>query len=175
MRVIHPLDRDWAPSSECAAIKDWIDGYPDRDKEVLRSLASLKRREAWVWSPEIGFGPQCIQFPLFATYDSFAVPSGESAAKLKGWAAVDLEEVKAKLAIVVEEAEANDPGKLKAEIARLRREIAQRDAAGRAKPDPQALTEADWQGISRGFRRCGEFRCCAQRASRRATRSLRMI
>jgi DNA helicase HerA-like ATPase len=41
MRVIHPLDRD--------AIKDWIDGCPDLDKgkEVLRSLASLKRGEAW--------------------------------------------------------------------------------------------------------------------------------
>jgi uncharacterized protein len=84
MRVIHPLDR--------RAIEDWIDGCPDPDKgkEVLRSLASLKRGEAWVWSPEIGFGPTLIQFPLFSTYDSFAAPSGESAGKLKGWAEVDL-------------------------------------------------------------------------------------
>jgi hypothetical protein len=66
MRVIHPLDRE-----------DWIDGCPDPDKGkgVLRSLASLKRGEGWVWSPEIGFGPQLIQFPLFATYDSFAAPT----------------------------------------------------------------------------------------------------
>src|SRR5262249_4811724 len=121
-RVIHPLDR--------RAIEDWIDGCPDPDKgkEVLRSLASLKRGEAWVWSPEIGFGPQLIQFPLFATYDSFAAPSGETAAKLKGWAAVDLEEVKAKLAAVVEEAKANDPATLKVEIGRLKRELAQREA-----------------------------------------------
>jgi hypothetical protein len=49
----------------------------DKGKEVLRSLASLKRGEAWVWSPEIGFGPKCIQFPLFATYDSFAAALDE--------------------------------------------------------------------------------------------------
>ena len=39
---------------------------------------------------------------------------------------------------------------------------------------PTTRSRCHRQGISRGFRRCGEFRCCAQRASRRATRSLRM-
>ena len=147
MRVIHPLDRD--------AIKDWIDGCPDQDKgkEVLRSLASLKRGEAWVWSPEIGFGPECIQFPLFATYDSFAAPTGETAARLKGWAAVDLEEVKAKLAAVVEEAKANDPAALKAEIARLKRELAQCNTAAAPRPDAEALLKAEEAGYRRGYDR----------------------
>ncbi len=137
MRVIHPLDR--------RAIEEWIDGCPDPDKgkEVLRSLASLKRGEAWVWSPEIGFGPQCIQFPLFATYDSFAAPTGENIAKLKGWAEVDLEEVKTKLAAVVEEAKANDPAALKAEIARLKRDLA-------ARIDPQQIVNAEAFGYARG-------------------------
>ena len=114
MRVIHPLDR--------RADEDWISGCPDasKGKEVLTTLAGLKRGQGWVWSPEIGFGPACIQFPLFATYDSFAAPTGEVAAKLKGWAAVDLDDVKAKLASVVEEAKANDPRELRAEIARLK-------------------------------------------------------
>jgi uncharacterized protein len=79
MRVIHPLDR--------RVIEDWIDGFPDQDKETLRSLASLKRGGAWVWSPKSGSGPKCIEFPLFATYDSFA-PPGENAVKLKRWPAV---------------------------------------------------------------------------------------
>jgi hypothetical protein len=116
MRVIHPLDRN--------AIKDWIDGCPDADKgrEVLQSLASLPRGTGWVWSPEIGFGPTRIAFPMFKTYDSFKAPTGEEA-KLKGWAAVDLDDVKAKLATVVQEAAANDPKRLRARIAELEREL----------------------------------------------------
>jgi hypothetical protein len=141
MRVIHPLDR--------AAIKDWIDGCPDQDKgkEVLRSLASLKRGEAWVWSPEIDFGPTRLQFPLFATYDSFKPPTGETAGKLKGWAAVDLDEVKAKLAAVVEDAKANDPAALKAEIARLKRELSSAPTV----VDAEALHEAEEAGYRRGY------------------------
>jgi hypothetical protein len=113
MRVIHPLDR--------GAIKDWIDGCPDASKgrEVLEQLASMPRGEGWVWSPEIGFGPVRIAFPLFKTYDSFAAPTGEGTEKLKGWAEVDLDDVKSKLATVVQEAEANDPKRLRAEISRL--------------------------------------------------------
>jgi hypothetical protein len=111
-KVIHKLDRD--------AIKDWIDGCADATKgrEVIADLAQLKKPEAWVWCPEVDFGPKRITFPLFRTYDSFK-PQAADAGKLKGWADVDLEDVKAKLVSVVKEAEANDPRKLKAEIARL--------------------------------------------------------
>lgn len=110
MRVIHPLDRK--------AIKDWIDGCPDqvKGKEVLDTLASMPRGTGWAWSPEIGFGPKKIAFPMFVTYDSFAAPTGEKAERLKGWAEVDLNEVKAKLDDVVKEAKANDPAELKREL-----------------------------------------------------------
>lgn len=113
-KVIHKLDRD--------AIKDWIDGCADaaKGKEVIADLAQLKKPEAWVWCPEVDFGPQRIEFPMFRTYDSFR-PQPADAGKLKGWAEVDLEEVKAKLVTVVKEAEANDPRKLKARIAELER------------------------------------------------------
>lgn len=117
MRVIHPLDRN--------AIKDWIDGCPDAEKgrQVLLSLASMPRGTGWVWSPEIGFGPKEIAFPMFRTYDSFKAPTGEEV-KLKGWASIDLDDVKAKLSEVVAEAEANDPKLLKKRIADLERELA---------------------------------------------------
>lgn len=113
MRVIHPLDRK--------AIKEWIDGCPDADKgkEVLDSLASMQRGEGWVWSPEIGYGPRRVVFPMFKTFDSFNGPVGDEQVQLKGWAEVDLEEVKSKLAKVVEEAKANDPKELKNRIAEL--------------------------------------------------------
>jgi hypothetical protein len=118
-RVIHPLDR--------SAMKDWIDGCgdPALGKEVLDTLAGLQRNQGWVWSPEIGFGPKLVDFPMFATYDSFAAPkNGASDRKLKGWADVDLEEVKTKLAAAIAEHQANDPKSLKAETAKQKTEIA---------------------------------------------------
>lgn len=131
MRVIHPLDRN--------AVKDWIDGCPDPEKgrEVLQSLASMPRGTGWVWSPEIGFGPVRVEFPKFSTYDSFKAPTSgaDTAEKLKGWAAVDLEDARTKLSAVVEEAAKNDPRLLRARIheleARVKEALADepRDAA----------------------------------------------
>lgn len=118
MRVIHPLDRN--------AIKEWIDGCPDREKgkEVLESLASMKRGEGWVWSPEIGFGPKRIAFPLFQTFDSFAAPKTEADRHPKGWADVNLDEVRERLAASIEQAKQDDPRLLRARIAELQRELA---------------------------------------------------
>lgn len=135
MRVIHNLDR--------GAIKDWIDGCddPSRGKEVLSTLAQLERGEAWVWSPEVKFGPSRLKFPMFRTYDSFS-PQAHAAAKLKGWAEVDLEEVKSKLASVVEEAKANDPGELKRQIAELKRQLATKPAGIKNPPDSRMIAAA---------------------------------
>lgn len=113
MRVIHAADR--------TAFEDWIDGCgdPEQGAELVKTVASMQRGEAWVWSPEASFGPKRIQFPMFKTYDSFAPQRSQHAARLKGWADVDLDEVKKKLEVVVKEAEANDPAKLKARIREL--------------------------------------------------------
>lgn len=113
MRVLHPADR--------GAVSDWIKGCGDLElgNKVLNSLADMKRGEGWAWSPEIGFGPERVQFPLFKTYDSFKPQSAEDLGSLKGWAEVDLEDVKAKLATVVQEAEKKDPAKLQARIREL--------------------------------------------------------
>jgi uncharacterized protein len=112
MRVIHKADRD--------AIKDWIDacGDPEKGKEVLNTVASMQRGEAWAYSPEAEFGPKRVQFPMFDTYDSFR-PQKSSEVKLKGWAEVDLAEVTKKLEAAVKEAEATDPKKLQAKIREL--------------------------------------------------------
>jgi len=118
MRVIHKADRD--------AIRDWIDacGTEEVGKELLNTIASMQRGEAYVYSPEAEFGPKRIQFPLFKTYDSFKAQNANAPVKLKGWADVDLDEVKKKLAAAVAEAEANDPSKLKAKILELQRQLA---------------------------------------------------
>lgn len=128
MRVNHAADR--------AAVKDWIDGCGDKAKglEVLNGLAQLPRGSAWIWSPEIGFGPTLIRFPMFETFDSFAPPQLQRKVSNSGWADVDLGAVKEKLASVIKEAEDNDPKKLKAEIARLQRSLIGEAMAIKLKP-----------------------------------------
>lgn len=116
-RMVHKADRD--------AVKDWIDGCGDSDKgdEVLDGLAQLERPQAWVWSPEAGFGPEIVTFPMFETFDSFAPPQLQKKVSDEGWGTVNLDDVKAKLASVIEERKANDPEVLKAEVRRLNGEL----------------------------------------------------
>lgn len=112
-KVIYKADRD--------AIKDWIDGCADMTigKEVVDSLAQLKKPQAWVWCPEIEFGPELVEFPMFKTYDSFKPQKADAPAQLAGWASVDLAELEGRLTVVVEEAKASDPKVLKARIREL--------------------------------------------------------
>ena len=139
MRLIAPQDRE--------AVKDWIDGCGDakKGKEVLDSLASLGRGEGWAWYPE-GNYLERLTFPRIRTFDSSATPTdGEAPAAPKTLADIDLSAVNAALTAAVEEAKANDPKLLRAEVDRLRREL----AAERAKPaDPEAMVR---EGRSRGL------------------------
>jgi hypothetical protein len=120
LRVTHPRDRE--------AVEDWIDGNgdPDVGKEVVASLAQMKREEGWVWSPDAEFGPKRVTFPMFQTFDSFAPPQLQRKVSGKGWADVDLTAVKEKLAAVIQEAEENDPKLLKQQLADLRQQLAAR-------------------------------------------------
>jgi len=117
MRVTHPADR--------GAVADWLKEYSndnERGKLVLTSLSSMKRGEAFVWSPEAEIFEQ-KQFPLFKTYDSFAPPPEGKKLQLKGWATVDMKEVRAKLAKVIEKAEETDPKALKKKIIALQADL----------------------------------------------------
>lgn len=119
MRVVHKADRN--------AVEEWIEGCgdPAKGKEVLNSLAGMKRGEAFVWSSEIAFGPERLAFPMFETFDSFAPARLQKKISQKGWASVDLTEVREKLARVIEQAKAEDPVELNKTIAALRKEIVQ--------------------------------------------------
>lgn len=110
MRVLHPSDRN--------AVSDWIKGCGDSDgSQVLNSLAQMERGEGWAWSPEIGFGPKRVKFPMFKTYDSFRAQTVEDAKRITGWAEVDLDEVRGKFAATIEKAKAEDPKELKRQLA----------------------------------------------------------
>ena len=125
MRVLHPSDR--------GAVSDWIKGCGDSEgSEVLSSLAQMERGEGWVWSPEIGFGPKRVKFPLFHTYDSFRAQTAADAKRLTGWAEVDLAQVRQKFAATIERAKADDPSELRKQIAELKRVNAQHAKAAAA-------------------------------------------
>lgn len=115
MRVIAPQDR--------RAIEDWIGEWADpaKGKEIIASLPSLPTGDAWIWSPEAGVLKR-EHFPLASTYDSGKAPSGEEGApELQP---LDLEAVSALLDKAAADIKANDPRALKAEVARLSRELA---------------------------------------------------
>lgn len=115
MRVIHAADRQ--------AVKDWIDGCGDDNhgKIVLDALAGLPRGSAYIWSPEVGFGPKRVDFPMFTTFDSFAPPQLQKQVSDSGWADVDLAEVRQKMAAVIEEHKAKDPTELRKQLAEEKR------------------------------------------------------
>lgn len=126
-RAIHPLD--------LKAMEDWMSGYdPARAREVRASLPKMQRPDAWVWSPEIDFGPKQITWPLFKTYDSFAAPTSHTVRKLKGWAAIQEGEISERLAKVAEEAKANDPKELRTRIVERDRRIVDLERQLAAKP-----------------------------------------
>lgn len=123
------------------ALEAWVEAHDTRDRlqEFMKALASLKRGSAWFWSPgwlDL-FTPIDVWRP--ETFDSSATPGPGQATKTpKAMAEVDLEALRAKLSATIAEAEANDPRKLKAEIAALKA------AAAKARPeaDPEAVRRA---------------------------------
>lgn len=145
MRLIAPQDRN--------AIKDWIIEWadPDEGNDLISGLPSMPTGEAVLWSPELGILEK-VQFPLAATFDSSKAPTKAKADQLV-LAPIDIEALEGKLKEAAEEAKANDPRHLKAEIARLRKDM-QAAAADAARvgqvPDPQVLEKARQEGYERG-------------------------
>lgn len=133
-RVTHKADRD--------AIRDWVnDADPAIGAKLLAEVADMGRAEAYVWSPEIGYGPKRIEWPLFTTYDSFKPQQGV-ARKLKGWAKVDLDEIRAKLSTAVQQAEENDPARLHRRIRELEQQI-------RKQPTPAAIDPKELERVAK--------------------------
>jgi len=141
LRLIAPHDR--------RAIDDWIGEWADpaKGKEITASLASLPTGTAWVWSPEINLLDQ-IKFPLAATFDSGKPLSfGEAAPELTP---IDIKEVGDRLDNIRQEAEANNPARLKAEINRLT--AALNKSPKHDMPDPAAIEAAQAKAYSDGYK-----------------------
>lgn len=156
MRLMAPQDRK--------AVSEWIADQADAEKgkEIVASLPSLKPGEAWVWAPEAGVLNR-VTFPLPKTFDSSRAPDAHDGAGPQ-LAPINLDALKGRLGTVEAETKANDPKTLKAEVARLTRELAANPVAGIPTADPKAVDDAYQNGLAEGLAR-GENRAKAALAA----------
>lgn len=134
MQTTGPQDR--------AAIDDWIEGNGTREErdEVLGSLASMERGEAWVWSPAFLRILQRVRIRERTTYDSSRTPAaGETRIVPTTFAKVDLEQLGERVRATVEKARADDPAELRKRIRAL--EAAVKTAADHASVIPEPIIE----------------------------------
>lgn len=121
------------------AVDEWIRANADEAQrgEFMDTIAGLAKGVAWFWQPEIPIF-QRVQVRNRETFDSSATPKrGEARAAPKVLAEVDLEELKKRIAGTIEKAKAEDPRELRAEIVRLKKELAAAVAAlVKGKPAP---------------------------------------
>lgn len=109
------------------ALKEWTDAKATEEqaKDFWKSLASMKRGQAWIWSPSLLNCFQMVDVDLPWTYDSSFTPTiggkAKRAAKLKD---LDLASIKDAMSTQIEEMKANDPKELKARIKQLEAEQA---------------------------------------------------
>lgn len=130
-------------SQDRAALGAWIEGQADKaeEKRILGALPALSVGEGFIWSPGHGMLKQ-VKFSMIRTFDSSRTPKrGERVKVAAGRATVDLEAIRSKLATVETEATQNDPKALRAEIAKLKQQIA--GTPGVKQALPVGATKAD--------------------------------
>lgn len=123
------------------ALDGWIAGQADVEtgKRIKASLPALQVGEGVVWIPGRGLLDERARFPKKTTFDSSRAPKRGETRPDVTLNPLDLGALREKLAGVEAEAKANDPTKLKAEVARLQREL----AAAKKHPAAAPLTEAE--------------------------------
>lgn len=130
-----------AAKHERKAMTDWMADHevtPERAKEVLDQLPRLGWNKftkqdggALVWAPLLDlFGVFPVKTP--ATFDSSATPEVGDDHDVAALPALNLDDLARAMAATVEEAKANDPKELKAEIARLKVELSRKPSVATA-------------------------------------------
>jgi hypothetical protein len=154
LRLIAPQDRK--------AVEEWIKDNADEKKgrEIIESLAKLPTGTGWVWAPELDILER-VSFPKIKTFDTSRAPDDGEAGSGPVLAPIDRETIEKRLQTVAADAIANDPKALKAEVAKLKRELAAKPMPG-ANPgiDPKAVEAAYQTGLAEGLAR-GENRAKA--------------
>ena len=118
MRTLGPRDRK--------AIEGWIEHQDAAGmNEVLPSLPTLQTGEAWVWNPQRDLLRR-VQVRLRRTFDSSETPGKKGKAEPRAMAEIDFDSLGQQIAATRERAKENDPAALRAELRRLRAELAKR-------------------------------------------------
>lgn len=140
LRLIAPQDRK--------AVEEWIKDNADEKKgrEIITSLATLPTGQGWVWAPEIDLLER-VTFPKIKTFDTSRAPDADEAGAGVVLAPIDRGAIEQRLQVVAADALANDPKVLKAEVAKLRRELAAKPVAGIPTADPEAEKRAFAAGV----------------------------
>lgn len=111
-----------ASAPDRRTIQGWVVDH-DVAPEILDTLPTLADGEAWLISPGWLKTTERIRFRRRSTFDSGSTPTLSAGAKPAALAPVDLDALKSELSATIERAQADDPVRLRAEIAELRREI----------------------------------------------------
>ena len=120
-----------------AAIEDWVRGHGTREEcdELLQSLASLQRGQAWFWSPSRYDLFKLVQIRKRTTFDSSKTPAvGESLIQPRNLAPVDFALLRQQLEATVEAVNQNDPAQLRAQIAMLQSQLRSRPEKAETSP-----------------------------------------
>lgn len=120
MQITSPQDRK--------AIEAWIAGNASKEeaKEMIDSLASLRKGEGWFWSPGWLRVLQRIKISQRLTFDSSRTPEAGQVREPRRIAEVDLDELASRMSATIEKVQASDPERLKARIRELERELGSR-------------------------------------------------
>lgn len=108
--------------------------------DVQKTLPNMNRGEAWICSGEAGIFER-RQLPLCATYDNSRTPTESDEQRAVATAQIDQDKLRAIIGDAVQQAEANDPTRLKQRIADLELQLAKRPAA--APPPPPRVEYRD--------------------------------
>jgi hypothetical protein len=143
MKLTASQDRD--------ALGAWIEGQADRaeEKRILARLPQVERGHGIVWIPGRGILTEAA-FPQKKTFDSSRTPKRGEKRLSRELKPIDLGTLRERLAAVEEETKANDPKTLKAEIAKLKKQLAEKPVAPVAAPDRRAIEDAEARGWNAG-------------------------
>lgn len=117
------------------AIAEWARAYGTAEQQdaLLGSLAALPVGTAWVWSPALSLFAR-VQIRRRRTFDSSATPTVEGTPVQRELAPVNLAALGERLAALVDQAEEDDPARLRRRITELERQLAQRPS-----PEPERV------------------------------------
>ena len=111
-------------SNDRKAIGEWVKSQADMEiwNRIWDSFPAMQQGQGVVWIPARGI-LETVQFPLKTTFNSSKAPERGKRTEHRDLKPLNLEALKGKLAGLEQEQKANDPRALKAEIARLGREL----------------------------------------------------